>query len=363
MSDTLNQRLADSKKPYWIWGPLIFSSFYFLPLFFNFNDFTITAIFGSTIVYLVFILLYRQAVFSQGEKVIYPLIATLLLCILGSYFTSGTQSLFGYIAYFVGFNFSFKKSIFGFIVIIISIFIAALLFDLLDVFYIVPAIFISLGLLFFGSFERKDRIFKQKEARSQETIEELAAIAERERIARDLHDLIGHSLTSISLKADLAEKLININEVTKAQHEIAAVAKLSRATLSEVRQVVSGLKTQGLKALLINLKKELEQHHFTVAFHCEIAEIPTELESDLVCIFKEAITNILRHSQGNQVKIAINQENNEIYLSIYDDGVSQNLTQGNGLIGITERCKQLNAKLKIKNDVGFSISVQVPIIT
>jgi two-component system, NarL family, sensor histidine kinase DesK len=349
MPDLLNQKLADNNKPAWIWGPLAFSSFYYLPLIFNFSSFTITNIVISVVIYLIFIALYAKAVFSCGEKALLPLIAMLLLCVFGTAITPGTQSLFGFIAYFLGFNFNVKKALLGLATLIVSIFLSAILFDFYQGYFIAPAILISFGLIFFGRAERQDRIHRQKENLSQEKVEQLAAIAERERIARDLHDLIGHSLTSIALKADLAEKLALADKMSQAKQEIYAVAQLSRTMLNEIRQAVSGLNDKTLSTLLKTLKKELEQHQFSVKITNELTNVSADIEANLVLILTEATTNILRHSNGNTVTITLKQQDNKIMLTINDNGKTSGYKQGNGLTGMLERCQYLQGSLNINH--------------
>ena len=361
MSDHFNQKLADYGKPYWIWGPLIFSSFYFLPIIFSFEKFTATGLILSVIIYLTFLALYIKAVFSCGEKALLPLVAILVLCITGTAVTPGTQALFGFVSYFLGFNFALKKALFGLVMLIASIFLSAFLFNFYDAYFIAPAVIISFALIFFGRAERKDRIHQQKENLSQEKIEQLAAIAERERIARDLHDLIGHSLTSIALKADLAEKLASANKMPQAKQEISAVAKLSRAVLSEVRQAVSGLKSQQLNAHLQTLKEELEQHQFSVNINNKLAQITSELEANLVLIFKEAVTNILRHSNGNAVVLTLIPQDNKILITISDNGQIGSFKFGNGLNGMTERCQNFNGSLTANHQHGFTLNITLDI--
>ncbi|WP_286234902.1 sensor histidine kinase [Thalassotalea sediminis] len=356
MSDNFNQALADKRNPYWLWGPLAFSIFYFLPLIFNLSVFIGPRLVGVFGIYLAFLALYKKAIFAKGEKVLLPTLGIIFLCVLGTYITPGTQALFGYAAYFCGFNFRFNKGIQGLTGILLAIVLSAELFSYRDAFFLAPALIVSIGLFFFGQAERKDRLHKQKENISQQKVEHFAAIAERERIARDLHDLVGHSLSSIALKANLAEKLISKNHHEKAATEIHEVASLSREILAQVREAVSGIKQYNLPKQIEKLVSELESHNITVKKNIDLTSLPPHLELPLIFICTELVTNILKHSSGDQVLIDIQTtcvDDQVLALTIKDNGQVLAPNWGNGLTGIKERCQLINAEFTINTQDGF----------
>ncbi len=360
MSERFSQSLIDGGRPYWVWGPLVFSSFYFLPLIFNNQYFTVITGSISIIIFLGFLFLYYQAANSKGENALPVITAMLALCITGTYITPGTQSLFGFISFFCGFNLTFKKGLAGVISILVSILLSAFLFNFFEVNFIAPAVIVSIALFFMGRAERKDRIHDQREKISQQSIEQLATIAERERIARDMHDLIGHSLTSIALKAELAEKYINVEKNALAQKEITEVSALSRDILSQVRQAVSGLKTKDISAQLNQLETKLKNHNFAIKVTNNLTQIPAIIESTLILILTEAVTNILKHSNGDNVNIVLNQQHENINLLVSDNGQVSEVSSGNGLTGIAERCQQLNGTVEINHDQGLSLNINLP---
>jgi two-component system, NarL family, sensor histidine kinase DesK len=356
MSDTLHVALAQDKKPYWVWGPLAFSLFYFLPLFFNLEYFLPTRIIFVGLIYLCFIYFYRLACLASGEKALLPVIGIISLATFGTFITPGTQALFGFAAYFLGFNFSFNKGFFGLWATLACIVTTAFFNAYVDVAFLAPAIIISVGLFFLGQAERKDRIYRAKDAKSQQQIKQLATIAERERIARDLHDLVGHSLSSIALNADLAEKLIQADKTEQAKVYIAEVAAMSRQTLSEVRHAVSGLKEVNLDSQLTKLTSELTKQGFDVNVDNNLQNITAKVESHLTLIVTELVTNILRHSNGDKVDICL-KENGSVALSVFDNGKSNTAQVGNGLSGIKERCEQIGANLTIEQEQGFLVQI------
>lgn len=362
MTDSFKHALVDNRNPYWLWGPLAFSIFYFLPLIFNFEYFTVARLAGVALIYVVFLLLYKKAIFSRGEEALIPVLCIVTLCITGTYITPGTQALFGYAAYFCGFSFRFNKAIQGLIGIVLAIALSANLFSYVDAFFLAPALIVSIGMFFFGQAERKDRIHKAKEDISQQKVEQYAAVAERERIARDLHDLVGHSLSSIALKANLAEKLIDKAQYDKASTEIHQVAALSRDILSQVREAISGLKKYNLSEQLNKLVDELKSHNFDVTTSIEIPKMAPQVESSLQLICTELVTNILRHSNGNEVNITIKPDANnaqQFVVSISDNGEEKPFDWGNGLSGIKERCQEINAEFTATNNSGFNAKIAV----
>ena len=234
------------------------------------------------------------------------------------------------------------------------------MFNMVDTYFIVPPVIISVSLFLTGRAVRKDKIYEQQQKQSKATISQLATIAERERISRDLHDLIGHSLTSIALKAELAEKYLARDKSTLAQQELSEVAKLSRDILSQVRQAVSGLKQQDLAAQLSQLKQKLSHHGFTVNLSNEINHLTPIIESTLILILTEAVTNILKHSHGNIVDIKINSLEENLSLSIADNGQVEQFIVGNGLGGIVQRCKALSGTCDIEHKQGFMLTITLP---
>ena len=360
MSKQYNQSLTDGNRPYWVWAPLIFTTFYYFHLAFNSQLFTATTIVISIVIYITFIYLYFKASNAKGERVLPIIIWMLLLCFSGTYITPGTQALFGFIAFFCGFNFTLKKGGLGLLAIYITVFLAAISFNFLELFFMAPSMIMSTALLFMGQAERKDRLHAQQQKVSQSSIKQLATIAERERISRDLHDIIGHSLTSIALKAELAEKYIDRNKNTLAQQEIREVAELSRDILSQVRQAVSGLKQQNFSAHLAQLKDKLTHHGFSVQLTNNCSHLSSQIESCLSLILTEAVTNLFKHSQGDSVDIHISSTAREVVLMITDNGQVDNFSVGNGLDGITQRCQQLNGTCKISHQRGFSLTISLP---
>jgi two-component system sensor histidine kinase DesK len=300
--------LSENKNIIWVWAPLFFSIFYFLPFLIVIEHFTTKKIVISLLIYASFIHLYIKIGSVEKPKAL-PLIITLLtLCILGTWATSGTQALFGYSIFFIAYFYTIKQAVVGFFIVITCIFLTAYGFNLLNGYFIFPPIIISTGMFFFGIAVKQDKIHQQKEAISQKKIQQFATIAERERIARDIHDIVGHTLTSIALKADLAEQLANAGKHKEATEQIQEVAHLSRNTLSEVRAAVTELKNQKISHILNEISTQFSLRNVNLTTNVFTPELPSIIETNLGFIIKESATNILRHSQGDKVIIELMQD-------------------------------------------------------
>lgn len=352
-TENFRQSLAVEGKSYWVWGPLAFSGFYFLPLILSFEPFSTIKLIVMMLIYGGFIFCYVKAVNAKGGDAFVPVLVIVILATLGTYITSGTQALFGFACYFWGFNFKQEKGIFGLIAVALCIVFTAYLFELYGLYFILPALITSMGLYFMGCAERRERIHQLSEAKSQQQIEQLAMIAERERIARDLHDLAGHSLSSIALKAELAEKLIVNDQVEQAQSEIKQVAAISRELLSDIRKAVTNMKQFQLTEQLDLLQNQLMQNGFKATINNQLNNPSTITQNTVSLIVTEACTNILRHSQGDTVTIDISKES----VLVKDNGTVSSFENGNGINGIKQRIEALGGELMVDTNNGFSLKM------
>ncbi|WP_010366618.1 sensor histidine kinase [Pseudoalteromonas citrea] len=350
--------LAEQHKILRSIGPLIFSLFYFFPMFSLWGVLSLHDLGLQVAIFICFIALYCVAVFKQGRDVTLTIILMLIVTSVGSLVTPGTSTLFGYIAPLCGFNYRRPYSFFMLGTMLFIMYLSSqFLITSNPLYFWAPALLISIGLFSFGVFERQERLHQIAHHMSQEKLEQLAAIAERERIARDLHDTLGHSLSSIALKAELASKLHDAGLQQKAVSESQQVAELARDLLSEVREAVSGLKQVGLYAQINLLEQRLMDAQFNVEQQLDNVDLKAEYESTLCFIAKELVTNILRHSDGKNVSIKLSQQET-LSMRIFDDGKVDKFNLGNGLIGLKERVEALGATVMIDTKVGFAVTVE-----
>ena len=206
-----------------------------------------------------------------------------------------------------------------------------------------------------------------------EEIERLAALAERERIARDMHDVLGHTLSVIVLKSELAGRLLRreAERGGKADHdraaaaaEIADVEQTARKALAEVREAIGGYRARGLPAEIDVARRTLATAG--VALSCDLPQ-PLHLtateETVLSLAVREAVTNIVRHARATRCTLRLNTTTADGQsLLVEDDGVSASvLREGNGLRGMRERVEALGGRLSVVSAAsGTRLHIQLP---
>jgi two-component system sensor histidine kinase DesK len=200
---------------------------------------------------------------------------------------------------------------------------------------------------------------------SREEVHRLGRIAERERIGRDLHDLLGHTLSLIAIKSELAAKLMDRDRAAAAR-EVAEVTHIARDALRQVRTAVAGIRAAALEHEIDSAKTLLQTAGVSLSFEREGGMLPPEIETVLAMIIREAATNIQRHSSAENARIAVVTETGVgVLLSISDDGRGGITLRGNGLSGIQERVRSLGGTLEIESPrgEGTTLRVRLPLHT
>ena len=241
------------------------------------------------------------------------------------------------------------------------------------VFVFLITLIVSLA-VFFGNHHFVESARKRAELKlSHEEVRRLAALAERERIGRDLHDLLGHTLSLVALKSELAGKLLQRGDSSQAREaahrEIVEVSRVARDALTQVRAAVTGIRAAGLAAEVVSAKLLLESDG--IAFSSALAPgamdggaLPPNVESALAMAMREAVTNIQRHAQARTARIALDIEAGDAVLRIDDDGRGAGtLLPGNGLRGMRERIEALGGRLRIdaRKGAGTHLEARVPL--
>ena len=195
---------------------------------------------------------------------------------------------------------------------------------------------------------------------AQEEIEHLAKVAERERIARDLHDLLGHTLSLIILKSELAVKLSD-RDPERAREEIRDVERISREALAEVRAAVAGYRSGGVETEAQHARAALASAG--VALECELPRkpLPASHEAVLALALREAVTNIVRHSGARNAKVRLSVTDDRCVLTVSDDGRGGNQPFGSGLSGMRERVEVLGGSMIRDGRHGTTLTVALPL--
>ncbi len=202
--------------------------------------------------------------------------------------------------------------------------------------------------------------------KKQEEVEHLARIAERERISRDMHDLLGHTLSLITLKAELAGRLLE-RDAAACRNEIRDIEASARQALSEVRAAVSGYRETGLAHELARARAALSAAGVALETEVQPLAIPAVAENVLALAVREAVTNILRHARARVCTVRLAREDGMLVLRIRDDGQGAGppgnamaLAPGNGLRGMRERVEHLGGRLSLAVDNGVVLELRLP---
>nr|WP_237392108.1 sensor histidine kinase [Paenibacillus dendrobii] len=217
-------------------------------------------------------------------------------------------------------------------------------------------------------------MFKQQQLerdlnQANERIEELVKREERIRISRDLHDTLGHTLSLITLKSQLVTRLVE-RDPQKALLEAREIEQTSRAALRQVRELVNGMRAISVIEEVKTSERILESagimHNAEGNFRLE--GISGFIQNILSMCLKEAVTNVVKHSQANACTMAIEQTSGEILLTVSDDGIGWDtgldgqLNDGNGLAGMRERLSLIDGSLELASSNGTRVIIRIPII-
>ena len=178
---------------------------------------------------------------------------------------------------------------------------------------------------------------------AQEEIERLAQTAERERIARDLHDVLGHTLSLITLKSELAGKLV-ARDPERAGREIREVERISREALREVRTAIAGYRSEGLQAEMGRARLALESAGVRLEYFAQPVELDPVQETVLALALRESVTNVVRHAGARTCRITLEQTGEETRLEVHDDGRGGAAPEGIGLASMRERVEGLGGR-------------------
>lgn len=193
---------------------------------------------------------------------------------------------------------------------------------------------------------------------SHDEVRRLAATAERERIGRDLHDLLGHTLSLITLKLELSRKLFD-RDPEAALREMADAENVARHALAEVRSAVTGIRATDLAAELASARLLLESTGVHLDYVLPALILPTDMERGLSLILREAATNIARHAQASRAVVSLKTSGNSVHVVVSDNGRGGLGEDGNGLCGMRERVRALGGRLEIQSPKGQGTTLRI----
>lgn len=237
--------------------------------------------------------------------------------------------------------------------------------------YILPGILVSLITPAVwkvqNTWYRKWETVNQELDEANQRVEELIKERERDRIARDLHDTVGQTLSTISVKSDISKKLLYKNR-ERAEQELQDIQLLARNLLQEMREIVSDLRLVSLQEEVDAAQQRLNEAGIVIELEQQAASIKdSSKETMLAYILKEAVTNVIRHSGAAMCKIRVIVSENELHLEVEDNGSfnSSAWQEGNGMNGIRKRVRLMDGSVDFRasQSGGFHMTVNIPMQT
>ncbi len=195
---------------------------------------------------------------------------------------------------------------------------------------------------------------------TQEEVRRLASLAERERLARDVHDVIGRTLTLVALKADLVERLAASNSEA-ASKEARSIGDQARAGFTEMRIALDGHSRGNLASEFVASIATLEAAGIQTEMHRDFATISPGAEAILSMTLREAVTNVVRHACARRCILELRCHGEQAILTITDDGPGTEIVEGHGLTGMRHRLMAAGGALKIQSDGGTTLIASLPI--
>ena len=212
-----------------------------------------------------------------------------------------------------------------------------------------PAIIVSISAMM-AAFGRNIAAMNALRA-TRDQMAQMAVERERSRVARDLHDILGHSLTVITVKSELAGRLVDVDPA-RARAEIGEVEALARGALADVRTTVAGYRGVTVAGELAAARAALDAAGIAAELPTATENVPADRRELAGWIVREGVTNVIRHAQASRCRVRLSGRS----VSIEDDGVgpaSATATAGSGLIGLRERVEGAGGRLTLgRSDLG-----------
>ena len=305
-----------------------------------------------------FLALYLNAFWHSGRRVFLNIAGILVIALVWTPFNPNAMGFFIYAGGLVGRAARPPRAYAWLAGVVMLVAVEWLAFDL-PIF--VPLFGGALSLLIGAVAIHTDELDRQEAALklSQAEVRRLAAVAERERTGRDLHDLLGHTLSLIAIKAELAAKLASRGD-SRAGQEIREVERISRGALREIREAVTGLRRADLDAELANARLACEAGNVRLTIDRRPFDLSPDRQATLALCLREAITNVVRHAAAGRCRVSLVREERWIRLRVEDDGRGGAVREGAGLAGMRERVEEAGGAMSIESARGVTLTVRIP---
>ena len=208
--------------------------------------------------------------------------------------------------------------------------------------------FLCLASYFFQKHNYEKSILTEERNKRNEHINILLAENERNRIGQDLHDSIGHTFVMLKLKAELAEKYLEKNNIEAARNELKEISEISSSSMTETRSIINKLKYRSINEELKVISDIMTMADISLGIENNITTLPSQLvEWTITMVLKELTNNVIKHSNANKCNIEINESNSNYTVIISDNGNGFENINGTELSSIRERIKLVNGVINI----------------
>ena len=208
--------------------------------------------------------------------------------------------------------------------------------------------FLCLASYFLQKRNYEKELLKEERNKRNEHINILLAENERNRIGQDLHDSIGHTFVMLKLKAELAEKYLEKNNIEAARKELKEISEISSASMTETRSIINKLKHRSINEELKVISDIMAMADISLDIKTNMTTSPSQLvEWTITMVLKELTNNVIKHSNANKCNIEINESNNNYTVIISDNGNGFENINGTELSSIRERIKLVNGVINI----------------
>ena len=208
--------------------------------------------------------------------------------------------------------------------------------------------FLCLASYFLQKRNYEKELLKEERNKRNEHINILLAENERNRIGQDLHDSIGHTFVMLKLKAELAEKYLEKNNIEAAKQELGEISKISRESMNNTREIINKLKQRSIEEELHIIQDIMTMSNIQINVKNNILSKPTTVQEwTLTMILKELANNVIKHSNATECDIIINEDKENYSLLFSDNGCGFEKINGEELKSIKERLKAVNGEVNI----------------
>ncbi|WP_318617211.1 sensor histidine kinase [Sporosarcina sp. YIM B06819] len=350
--------------------PYIYLAYLVIPLYYVINETGLKAVIGYVFL-LLFLMSYRQLYSVISWRIFsYWLILQIGIVMVFSVAYNPYNLFMGFFsANFIGWYGNkkhFNRALLFFAsAIILTIIVLALQDTLYNLFYFLPFAIVMIGAPF-GIRSMNERMaLEQRLDQANEQIKDLIKREERVRIARDLHDTLGHTLSLITLQSQLVQRIAE-KHPDRVKTEAKEIERTARAALQQVRELVSDMRAITIAEELADMEQILKAAgiQFHMEDQTELPELPLLQQNIVGMCLREAATNIVKHSGAQNCVVTFEDARGNFTITVKDDGVgiSERNEEGNGLSGMRERLALIDGRLALESGGGTTVELAVPVI-